>query len=104
MPGCPSLDESYPPSLIWQTRTDPLPDSGVNEIHPAGTGSPLNVTRPESWAIGGWEEQPTARARTAAPPSSRRIRPRIGRLLEGDGLPVGGHDLPAGRGGRPHQG
>src|SRR5207248_4252646 len=56
-----------------------LPASGVNEIHPAGTGLPRNETVPEIWAICGPDEgQPAARTSTAAPPTSRRTRPRIG--------------------------
>src|SRR5216683_1624985 len=92
MPGSSSLAESYTPSLICNTFTlpsPPAPTSGVKEIHPAGTGCPLNVTFPDSWAGFGLDEQPTAIAKTAAATSS--LRKAITRLLGrsmGSGLPV----------------
>src|SRR5262245_20476764 len=108
-PGSGSCAESNTPSLIWHTRTGPLPGSGVNEMYPAGTGLPLNVTVPEICAICGLEEQPAARAiaaTSAAPPSARRARPCMGNSCRGDASPVVAQHLAGdrGRGPLPGQG
>src|SRR5438552_14613414 len=92
MPGGFSWAESYTPSLIWKTRScpsEPAATSGENEIQPAGTGSLLKVTLPDSWPGAGLDEQPAASDKKATTP--RNGRSFIVRLP----LPICAEDLTA---------
>src|SRR5262249_47257953 len=63
MPGSRSSAVLYTPSLSCATLTCPrlpLLASGMNEMYPAGTGCPLNVTVPESCPNLASLEQPAA--------------------------------------------